>query len=391
MIQQIDFFMDFYQKKLATIDNKKNQLEKDKKNLLNEIQIISDKIKKENDIERVFDIFILMKTEESNTISLQLSYIVMNGGNWSASYDVRVDSNSNIIDLHYYGSIINSSNEDWNNVMLVLSTAKPSISGNPPKLTTKTIDFLESKPVYDYRKEKKSRIISVPLLRKEISEEISDSCLTTTAEESVTCTLFNIPRACDIKCDGKPHKVTITMLQLEGVFSYESVPCLNLSAFLKAEIKNTTENFPLLAGVVNVFMDNNFVCKSDINNIFPQETFFLFLGVDPSIKIEYKNSAIQDKQGVMKKTNIKTSEIKIIIKNTKNKEIQLSLFEQLPKSSNGQIKIKLLNPNVENRDSPATLTDLNFIHWDLKISAKEIKEIPVKYTVDWPLDKKISL
>lgn len=49
-------------------------------------------------------------------ISLQLSYIVMNGGNWSASYDVRVDSNSNIIDLHYYGSIINSSNEDWNNV-----------------------------------------------------------------------------------------------------------------------------------------------------------------------------------------------------------------------------------------------------------------------------------
>lgn len=77
--------------------------------------------------------------------------------------------------------------------MLVLSTAKPSISGNPPKLTTKTIDFLENKPVYDYRKEKKSRIISAPLLSKEKSEEIS-ACLTTTAEESVTCTLFNIPR-----------------------------------------------------------------------------------------------------------------------------------------------------------------------------------------------------
>lgn len=34
MIQQIDFFMDFYQKKLATIDNKKNQLEKDKKSFI---------------------------------------------------------------------------------------------------------------------------------------------------------------------------------------------------------------------------------------------------------------------------------------------------------------------------------------------------------------------
>ena len=34
-------------------------------------------------------------------------------------------------------------------------------------------------------------------------------------------------------------------------------------------------------------MDNNFVCKSSLPNVSPQESFSTSLGVDPSIKVTY--------------------------------------------------------------------------------------------------------
>ncbi len=103
--------------------------------------------------------------------------------------------------------------------------------------------------------------------------------MTTSASEGVTSSTFNIPRKCDIASDNKPHKVTIKIIKLDAVFTYETIPRLQAEAFLKASIKNSAEGYPFLPGDLNIFMDGNFVSKSTMNvsvTLFaPNEQSFL--------------------------------------------------------------------------------------------------------------------
>jgi len=113
---------------------------------------------------------------------------------WHAAYDVRVQSDDLRLELTYYGIITNTSLEDWHNVsalndelstplafpsphtcawswvdltnpsfrcqaLLALSTAKPSVSGAPPDLTTKFVGFAQP---FDYSHGHSAFINSVP-------------------------------------------------------------------------------------------------------------------------------------------------------------------------------------------------------------------------------------
>src|SRR4051794_22637267 len=80
-------------------------------------------------------IVVTIFSHDAAELDLQVSYIITNAS-WKASYDCRVNSTDNTMQLVYYGSITNSSGEDWGNVHLNLSTAVPSAGGSPPKLPT---------------------------------------------------------------------------------------------------------------------------------------------------------------------------------------------------------------------------------------------------------------
>ncbi len=78
---------------------------------------------------------------------LQVSYIV-HGASFNSSYDVRVSTKSGTptCQLHYYGVITNTTGEDWKDVNMSLSTAKPSLGGHPPDLPTAYVKYREEVP-----------------------------------------------------------------------------------------------------------------------------------------------------------------------------------------------------------------------------------------------------
>ncbi|CAF0823108.1 unnamed protein product [Rotaria sp. Silwood1] len=75
--------------------------------------------------------------------------------------------------------------------------------------------------------------------------------LASKTEASMSSTGFVIPPQSTIDSDGKPHKVTIGVLDLTSTFIYTVVPKMSLHAYLKASTVNTSDK-PLLAGSVSV-------------------------------------------------------------------------------------------------------------------------------------------
>jgi len=412
VLEQAENFMAFYQKNLASIDERRAVLARSLKELEEQREILrkSTDAAATGDTEQVHEVVILVHAEKDTNLEVMLSYIVMDA-KWQACYDVRVDSGKTALGLTYYGIITNDSLDDWVDAQLALSTATPSVGGAPPTLTTKHVDIRV--PVYatdrsaDYGNVmmSQSRVADFEEKKKEKKDKSEDSAgggrgprsqplkvMTTSVQESAICASFSIPRKTTVLSDSKPHKVTIRLLQLEAKFTYTIIPPLSTHAYLKASIKNTSENYPLLAGNINVFMDGNFVTTSTLKAVSPQEKFALHLGTDDAIKVTYPPAvSFKDTQGLLKKTSMKTMKHKITIKNTKATDVRVVVFDQFPKSTDDKIKIKLLKPAIEEGNTETLVTEAHNLCWKRNIPHAEEIHLPFEYQVEWPASMSIDL
>jgi len=222
-------------------------------------------------------------------------------------------------------------------------------------------------------------------------DDVIPQVLTTAVQESSICTSFNIPRKSTILSDNKPHKVTIRIIQLKAQYTYVIIPKLSTHTYLKANILNTSENYPFLPGDINVFMDGNFVAKSHIKAVSPNESFALFLGIDDAIKVTYPPGVFaKDTSGYLRKSNLRTTKHVITVKNTKSKDISVTIFDQLPKSNDSQIKVKLLKPNLEGA-TDVSLTDANNLMWKKEIPSGKQIQLPFEYQLEWPNGQELTL
>jgi uncharacterized protein (TIGR02231 family) len=177
------------------------------------------------------------------------------------------------------------------------------------------------------------------------------------------------------------------VVRLDAQISYTAAPQLTPHAYLKASVKNTTANFPFLQGDMLVFIDNNFIAKSQLKQTQPGESFTLFLGTDSAVKIESEPVVrIKDVQGIFSKSNIENATHKTVIRNTKSKPISISVFEQLPRSNDGSVKVKLVAPiiNEQTDESALKLTDANSIRWKVTLEPGKKMEFDFAYRVEYP-------
>eukprot|EP01112_Ceratiomyxa_fruticulosa_P007877 TRINITY_DN2050_c0_g2_i5.p1 TRINITY_DN2050_c0_g2~~TRINITY_DN2050_c0_g2_i5.p1 ORF type:complete len:248 (-),score=49.65 TRINITY_DN2050_c0_g2_i5:74-817(-) len=213
--------------------------------------------------------------------------------------------------------------------------------------------------------------------------------LTTKVTKGSTSSTYHIPRAATIESDNKPHKVTIGILRLPSEFSYKAIPKLSTFAFLHSATTNTSE-FQLVPGQAKIFLDNNFVADSTLKSVSPGETFSLFLGSDAGIKIDYKSpEKFKEQAGLINKVDLNISEYLTIIKNTKPIPVCLSISDQLPKSDDEKVKVKLLLPERVGEGVKIQPVD-SIITWTLNIPPGEEVRVPFKYSVESPQQKTVS-
>jgi len=186
---------------------------------------------------------------------------------------------------------------------------------------------------------------------------------------------------------------------LDATFLYSVTPSVSGYAYLKGIIKNTAD-FPLLAGELNVFMDSSFVAKSAIDLINPYESFALYLGVDPSIKVTYRPTKKSNSiSGLFSKTISEDIKDVTVITNNKSKSIDVVIIQQLPKSTDSNLKVKVVSPDIDNKEpidddpedkTPIILTTNNHVRWRFPLPAGDTKEVEFWYTIERPAEREYA-
>jgi len=217
-------------------------------------------------------------------------------------------------------------------------------------------------------------------MKKDVNESIP-----VTKVDYQTSFTFIIDMPYDIPSTGQPICANLNNFEVPSIYRYFSIPKLQSEAFLESRITNW-EQFNLLDGEANLYFEDKFVGKSILEVSTADDTLNLSLGKDESVTIKRtKLQSFKEKNLIGTKRSEKR-EFEIAIRNNKKEPIDLLLKDQIPVTTNEEIKIKDVN------EAGATLNSkTGILEWELKLQPGETKKIKFSYTVEYQSGKTLTL
>jgi uncharacterized protein (TIGR02231 family) len=332
---------------------------------------------------------------QAGNLTAALAYTVP-GASWVPGYDARVAASERTVALGYFGLVRQNTGEDWKDVALTLSTARPGLGGAAPVLSVWNLDVFG---LYKSKKEplERSRSQDEGYFKAQLNpsavnmqtltsggiaaDEVRDATqATATLEAAVTSASFKIAASASVASDNSPQKVPIATVALKAAPEYLTVPKRQTTAFLTAKVINTSD-FPLLSGAMNVFLDGTFVATSNLRTVMAGEKFDLALGADEGISVKHKRvTKFTEATGLTNSGQRLTYEYLITIQNNKRTAERVIVADQVPLSRNEKIVVKLLSPDAKD----AKPTDEGTLKWTLDLKPGEKRELTVKFTIDHP-------
>ncbi|KAF8315709.1 hypothetical protein DL93DRAFT_2166668 [Clavulina sp. PMI_390] len=425
---QLASFMDMNLERDTQLWEEKQKLEEDIEELEDKIARMSVKEEAVPPLLRS-GVTVILLAEDAGPIDLIVTYAVTHAS-WFNLYDIRADlseaprysksaeTGGPTVKLQYCASITQSTGEDWEDVILTLSTASTLLGTDVPKVQPWYITAWEPSLRRNHRAQEyphtmvnivgKSRSSSLsPIRRRRRSRSRTrsrhrsrsprrhsrswsrsrsptrvqgveglaaaaggaaarfDAGPKIHVNDATTSSTFSIDGFSNIPSDGKSHKVSIANIDLTAELEWITVPRSLPSAFLQCRIKNAS-TYTLIEGPSFVFLDGNFVAKSNVPDVSPSESFTCSLGVDPAIRITFhpENKAVTTtgKKGLSSilssnnsKTTVTAYRQRITIKNTRASMAiaKLVVQDRVPVSEDANITVTLSQPN-EAALGPAT-------------------------------------
>lgn len=330
---------------------------------------------------------------------LALSYLVR-GGSWQPVYEARADFEKSEVELVSNAIVKQNTGEDWQDVEMILSTAKPLAGGNMPYVSPWFIRPYQPPMQYD----KKQRISNI--MKEEMSQALQSAAFDSEtdkddaagmtaysqAQEKGVAVTYTLSEKASIKSDGSEHKLSVSSQALVARFEYSAYPRAISSAYLGSRVVNAPD-LQLLAGRVNVFLGGDFTGTANIPGVGPAEEFDLYLGADENVKI--KREQIERKVDETLIGNIASSAKRVIFKykltveNYKSKKIKVKLFEAMPVSEDDRIRVKIQQASLEPKEKD--WKDRKGIWlWELELEPKAKTEITYSYMIEHPKDMPVE-
>jgi uncharacterized protein (TIGR02231 family) len=401
-LNQFTSSLNYLTEQKAKLTTERATLDEQREELANKINTVQNQL---NELRgaggRAFKtVTVRVSAPQAGSLDVALSYTVP-GASWAPSYDARVLSTERAVALGYFGIVRQSTGEDWKDVALTLSTARPGLGGAAPVLSVWNVDvfnpiLLRQQAENDRRREMTMKAASPAMAAGSVNMqsfttdapmEMKDAEMAAaTIEAGATSASFKIGVASSVPSDNSPQKVPITSTRLAANPEYLTVPKRLATAYLTAKVVNTSE-FPLLAGAMNVFLDGTFVATSSLRTVMSGEKFDLALGADEGISVKHKRvNKFTEQTGLTNSGTRHTYEYLITVQNNKRTTERVIVVDQVPLSRNEKIMVKMQSPDAKE----VKPTDEGSLKWTLDLKPGEKRELTVKFTVEYANDVNVT-
>lgn len=358
------------------------------------------------------DVQIRVESQEATDFDLTMQYQTR-GVAWNAVYDARLDTGKGEILLEQYGMVAQNTGEDWQNVALTLSTARPELGTEMPRLNPWYIATI--KEVYaqnaamggafsSYRAAKNKvdsapAALSAPMESNgavmdavEELKEVRREAEMPVAQAITTdySAMFQVPGKVGLKSINTPAKFFIGKQPLKASLHVEVSPRTGTQAYLFAKVKNT-EKFPIIPGSVAKYRDGAFMGNAGMSLLRPGETLGLSFGIDDRVKVDYqKTSQTQDNPTLYFVGDITVERAyQTKIKNLHDKPIDITVFDQYPIASDADIKTELQEDKTTKGYTVDADKRQGVIQWVFTYQPQEEKALDLGFRVKYPKNARV--
>jgi uncharacterized protein (TIGR02231 family) len=337
-------------------------------------------------------------------VQVQLTYLV-NNASWQPTYSIRAKNSGEKITVEYDAELWQRTGENWTDVAMTLSTAQPQQSTTPPMPSPWFVDVYVPPPPTSagpsgiggsYSGKARNRdALHMRRAGREMEEMVfMDAAVVEAASASVTvnndgpAVSFTLPRTITVPSNREDKQTTsLGAFETEAEMFHVAVPMLTDSTFIRSNVTNTSE-YILLPGQASIFHGSDYVGKTSLPTIAPNETFPLDLGIDPVVTatrvLLEKEATTTGLFGSGKQTQY---EYRVTISNGHAEAVEVRLWDRYPVSRNEEIEITLKDlssPLSTNQKYVDSEKPMGLLRWDLTIPAQSTGD--ASFVLSWRVE-----
>lgn len=248
-------------------------------------------------------------------------------GLWRPSHEAHLARDGEV-DWSTHATVWQKTGEDWNDVELTLSTARPSAGAKLPSLKPDVLRLREK------TKEEKKKI-HVEHRHEEVPRADLAGAAPGVYDGGVARELRPAGRV-TIPSDGRPHRVAVGSFTSAARVEKVAIPELSPHVFHRATLHNRG-GAPLLAGPVTLISKGSWVGIGDLSYVADGEEFDLSLGSDDLFTVGLRRRRIEEERKLLKDRVHFVTEVDIAYSGVGEEEVAVLL--RLPKSELGQLRV----------------------------------------------------
>ncbi|PUB15476.1 DUF4139 domain-containing protein [Yoonia sediminilitoris] len=327
-----------------------------------------------------------LQAAESGEVTVDIS--ALEGfANWSPVYDMRLTTGvAPRIDLERSVVVSQSTGQDWLDVKLILSTARPGEQTAPsgvwaPLRRIVSEDELEGDRNSDFALQgiMEPRTMAAPAAPPIVME---DAAFGATADFSGATVTYSYPGTVDIRNGVEDLRLPLDTLELDADVWAEAAPSRDSIAYRMAEMTNTTQEV-LLPGRALIFADGTMIGFSQMPLLAAgADTKMGFGPLDGLLLTRATPSKSEGDVGVFTSANQLVEEAVMTVRNVTGQDWKVLLRDAIPYSEQDDLEVSFdASPRVT-RVAPDGQRGI--LEWDLEVPAGAAQEINLSYTLTWP-------
>ena len=319
-------------------------------------------------------------------LAMKLSY-QLNQASWYPVYDASLDTQQSKLAVTQAAYVQQNSGENWDNVVLTLSTLQPSAAVEPPALSSWWIDY--QRPVPRNTLMKSAGAVADAAMPEMMVAAAPVAEQRATVIDSGYHVSYQIPGKINVNSSEEKQRVVLQQQQWPVTLNLQAVPRLDSHAYLYAKVENPSST-PLLPGEWLLQRDGVRVGRVDQPLLAPKDQIAMGFGADDAVKLEWqtlKNEA--GESGVLNKQQTLQRHYQLKAINGHTKPMLLTVLDSWPVAKQQDIKVSTLDgtaaPKEQNVNQQAGVQ-----RWELPLPAGKTATLDTGYQVAYPQDKQID-
>lgn len=312
---------------------------------------------------------------------MTVTYTIPDAG-WQPLYDLHLARDSGALRIERGALVRQSTGENWQEVALSLSTARPSEQTQPGRIwpwVPRVVDPEEVRPLVRQKGGEAVMSLAAPMA------EMADA-VTAEADFDGLSVTYRYPAPVDVATGADHVRLMLGTLEAEAEIVAQAVPMVDQTAYVMADFTNETGEILLPTPEARFYLDGRYVGQRGLDLIAAGDDAKLSFGPVDGLRL---SRILRDRnegdRGLIRKSNEMSETVMIEVENLTDTAWPLRVLDRVPVSEQEDLEITWSatpEPTGEDVDDMRGI-----LTWEFDLPAGDTQTIRLDTAMQWPEGK----